>query len=184
MHSNSISLSRRKALQAGLAAVALPTMTNALAACSPEQAAATSEYAPLIDRISDLVIPETDTLGALGAGVPDYVRAVIGAFLTEDAQARFKSGLAVFDTLAREERAEHFLSAPKDLQRAILKRLDTANDHAPGKALWQQLRDMIIFGYYTSEAATRELAYEALPGRFSGDIPLDDIGRAWLVRGV
>ena len=48
----------------------------------------------------------------------------------------------------------------------------------------QQLRDLVIFGFYTSEAATSELSYEELPGRYDGCVPMAEIGRAWLDRGV
>jgi len=174
-------MSRRAALKGGLATtLSLPTMAVALAACSSEQVALTSDYAALIEKVSDLVIPQTDTQGALAAGVPDYVRAVVGAFLTEEEQAAFKSGLSAFDKLAHEEKAESFLAASPEQQFEILSELDSGEAESAATATWRRLKDMVVFGYYTSEAATEELAYEEIPGRYVGDIPFQEVGRAWL----
>jgi len=178
-------MSRRAALKGGLATtLSLPTMAVALAACSSEQVALTSDYAALIEKVSDLVIPQTDTQGALAAGVPDYVRAVVGAFFTEEEQAAFKSGLSAFDKLAHEEKAESFLAASPEQQFEILSELDSGEAESAATATWRRLKDMVVFGYYTSEAATEELAYEEIPGRYVGDIPFQEVGRAWLDRGV
>ena len=59
-----------------------------------------------------------------------------------------------------------------------------AQSDASAKAHFSQIRDMVIFGYYTSEVASEELAYEEYPGRFDGCVPLSEIGAAWLDRGV
>lgn len=178
-------ISRRTALKGGAAvALGLPTVAAALSACTPEQVAVTSDYASLIERVSDLSIPHTDTPGALVAGVPAYVRAVVGAFLTDAEQADFKSGLLEFDKLAQTKKATNFLSASPAQQIEILTALDTGKAMNSAQAAWRQLKDMIVFGYYTSEVATQELAYEEIPGRYIGDVPFADIGRAWLSRGV
>jgi hypothetical protein len=179
-------MSRRSALK-GAAALTfgLPAIATALAACTPEQLTLSSEYSELIIKVSDLVIPQTDTPGALAAGVPDYVRAVVGAFMTDTEQAEFKAGLAEFDSLAHALKAESFLAAKPDQQVDILKTLDaraTSNEDKQGS--WNRLRDMIIFGYYTSEAATQELRFEEIPGRYVGDASFQEGGRAWLSRGV
>lgn len=192
-------LSRRAALKGGLAtALGLPAMATALAACTPAQLRLSSDYSELLVKVSDLVIPQTDTPGALAAGVPDYVRAVVGAFLTDEEQASFKAGLTGFDELAHELKAESFLAAATDQQIEVLKVLDAgagdfaleddteaASDEEADKwTSWSRLRDMIVFGYYTSEVATEELRFDEIPGRYVGDVPLQEVGRAWLSRGV
>jgi hypothetical protein len=53
-----------------------------------------------------------------------------------------------------------------------------------GHETWRSLREITIFGYYTSEAATKELNFEELPGRYNGCVPMEEVGRAWLDRGV
>jgi len=192
-------LSRRAALKGGLAtALGLPAMATALVACTPEQFRISSDYSELLIKVSDLVIPQTDTPGALAAGVPDYVRAVVGAFLTDEEQASFKAGLTEFDELAHGLKAESFLAATPNQQVEILKILDaragdsvaeedtevSSDNESDSRTSWGRLRDMIVFGYYTSEVATEELAFEEIPGRYVGDVALQEVGRAWLSRGV
>ena len=63
-----------------------------------------SDFRP-ISRIADLIIPETDTPGAIGAGVPEYIDMVISR--NTDQQLAMADGLRWLDSeanrLAREK---------------------------------------------------------------------------------
>ena len=48
----------------------------------------------LVSRIADLIIPATDTPGALGAGVPFYIDYVVSA--NDDLKREFQTGLTWF----------------------------------------------------------------------------------------
>lgn len=167
--------------------VALPGLMS-LGGCA--QAPASLEpLMPMIGAIADKVIPATDTPGALAAGVPDYIAAVFAAHFSVEQQQEFVAGLSAIDALADDRGGTSFVQAPADVQDAVLTELGvSASEAQSGEpdsgAVWKQLRDMVIFGFYTSEAATEELPYEALPGRFDGCMPMAEVGRAWLVRGV
>jgi len=175
------SLLRGSVTVAGVA-VALPGLAS-LAGCTGTPPALTNSM-DLIAAVSDRIIPETASPGALGAKVPDYIAAVFDQHFTPDQQRAFADGIATFDSLAEQSGAPSFASASAAQQDAVLSDLDTASDNSPAKAAFSQIRDMVIFGYYTSEVATEELAYEEYPGRYDGCVPLADIGSAWLERGV
>jgi gluconate 2-dehydrogenase gamma chain len=52
----------------------------------------------------------------------------------------------------------------------------------PAVPFYRTLKELTVIGYYTSEVgATRELRYEASPGRYQGCIPFADVGRVWAV---
>ncbi len=185
------SISRRAALRGGMALAALPTMAAALSACSPQARQEISPYSDVIANLSDRIIPETDTPGAVTAGVPGYVEAVVASFLSDAERADFVAGLEALDGLAHAQGATSFVTADAEIQANILQTLDDRVDveeleiaRMSALATWRSLRRMVIFGYYTSETATQELAYEEIPGRYVGCIPFDQVGRAWLDRGV
>lgn len=171
------SLLRSTVMVAG-AAVALPTL-GSLAGCKFAPASLT-DLQPLIRAISARVIPETDTPGALTAGVPEYITAVFEQHFTEEQQSDFASGLEAIAALHE----AGFAEASEAEQDAMLTQLSDAADGSAGKATWQQLRDMAVFGFYTSETASEQMPYEDIPGRYDGCVPLAEIGGAWLDRGV
>ncbi len=180
------SLTRRSILRGTVtiagAAVVLPAFAS-LAGCGAMPASLESHMA-LISAVSDRIIPATDTPGAVAAGVPEYIAAVFDQHFTGAQQSSFVDSLSAFDELMREEGASSFSEATEAQQDDVLRKLAAAGDDAPGKGVWQQIHDMVVFGYYTSETATQELAYEEIPGRQIGCIPFEEIGRAWLDRGV
>src|SRR5919107_6360936 len=54
-----------------------------------------------ISRLADLVIPETDTPGAVGAGVPAYIDSVVGG--NTELQSIIRPGLVAMDKVSRDE---------------------------------------------------------------------------------
>ncbi|WP_298468575.1 gluconate 2-dehydrogenase subunit 3 family protein [uncultured Erythrobacter sp.] len=173
------SMDRRSLLRGSVtvagAAIILPSLAS-LGGCSSMPASLT-EKMDLISAISDRIIPATDTGGALAAKVPEYIAALFEKHFSEDQQSAFAMGLDAIGDAG-------FAAASPEQQDDILSGLASADDADAGKATFQQLRDMTIFGFYTSEVATEELSYEELPGRYDGCVPLSEVGRAWLDRGV
>jgi len=159
-------------------AASLPLMST-LAACSPDIKQELSPYMELITHISELIIPRTDTPGAIDAGVPAYIEALVGTHYVPDERERFKTGLSIFDERAHSQSTASFLTANTEQQANILTTLDLE-----AHPIWMELKRVVVFGYYTSEAATEELQYDPIPGRYVGDIKLADVGRAWLTTGI
>lgn len=179
MTTDTPSMDRRSLLRGTVtvagAAIALPALVS-LGGCTSTPATLV-EHMDLISAVSDRIIPATDTGGALAAKVPEYIAALFEKHFTEDQQRDFVDGLSALSETG-------FTNASAEQQDDILSGFASADDSDAGKVTFQQLRDMTIFGFYTSEVATEELSYEELPGRYDGCVPLSDIGRAWLDRGV
>jgi hypothetical protein len=108
----------------------------------------------VISRIADLIIPPTDTPGAVGAGVPRYIDEVVTA--NPGHKARFREGLKRLEALAAEESGRKFLELDEARQIAILKPLSDASDK-----FFVLMKNMTADGYYTSQIGlVQELGYK------------------------
>lgn len=175
--------SRRALLQDMLAiATASIPVSEIWARTKPVRAPAN----PVLERLCDLVIPPTDTPGAVEAGVPAFVQAALAAGLRDASVEAYHDFLRVLDAKA----GGSFIALPAPGAQALLAAIDgqafaqrqSADGVAPDAAAahWRALKALIVIGYYTSEAGgSRELMYELVPGRFEGDVPLAREPRAW-----
>ncbi len=104
----------------------------------------------VISRMAELIIPKTDTPGAIEAGVPLYIDAVVGASkpLQQLCQAALTS-----DDLAG------FGGLSESRQIAVLTKLDTAYDTEPAR-FFHLIKSLTADGYYTSYTGLiEELGY-------------------------
>lgn len=181
---------RRGLLLSGMALALNPADVWAQVA---EGAPLPDRHRTLIARVCDLVIPDTDTPGAVKAGVPAFLALAIGHGISGSnapvAAALFTGGKApaeagILDWLSFEldlKAGRAFLSATPDMQVRVLTDLDSqAYTRGNEKSPWRTLKGLIVTGYYTSEiGASQELRFELVPGRFDPDIPVGPKDRAW-----
>lgn len=149
---------------------------------------ATAAEKLLLTRLADLVVPNTDTAGAVVAGVPAFVETALIHGLEDTAPETGgdgkRGGLALLDAVSHDlDRRGHgdFVSLAPDRQFAVLEAYDAeafgadAKDHP-----WRKIKGLILTGYYTSEVgASRELQYELVPGRWEPNLPLPADNRSW-----
>jgi len=178
---------------AGIGALGdLGLVADALAA-APRKSAAPELLTPaelqLTGVLADLVIPRTDTPGALDVGAHRTVDHLLAVCAEAPAQAAFRAGLTRVDAAARaggggSGGAKGFTALPATRQVALLQALDSgaAPFGAQDQAFFRQLKGYVAFAYYTSEAgASQELAYLPVPGGFKGDIPVTRATHAWAI---
>ena len=79
-----------------------------------------------VARITDLIIPSTDTPGAVQAGVPEYIDYVISR--ESQHQSVVADGLRWLDAQAKERGVERFLALDENGQLSILEPLCEAAD--------------------------------------------------------
>jgi hypothetical protein len=97
----------------------------------------TVEYA-LISRVADLIIPPTETAGAVAAGVPEYVDRVVS--LNPEHQGPMRAGLEWIDDRSRELFAARFLDAGEAQQIQILQPLSDEVDRQQRATLLARYR--------------------------------------------
>jgi hypothetical protein len=130
---------------------------------------------PLLDCVSDLVIPDTDTPGARAVGVPRFVtqamaRGVAGS--SPDDRSKLES------LLRNAAGGTDFVALPAARRQEVLSGVDQSA-YAERDSVWSRIKSLILIGYYTSEVgANRELHYQLVPGRFDPDVPVKPGDRA------
>lgn len=195
--SSSSNIDRRQALRrvgallGGI--VSAPTVAGVLSGCqrttgsdwSPQ--ALSAEQSEMVASIGEIIIPTTDTPGARAANVHRFIDALLdGSFLPDD-RDRFLSGLEDVNARCRDAYDVPFVDCAPEEQRALVAELD---DEAFGveaseidresPPFFRMMKELVIVGYYTSEiGATQELKTNMAPGRYDGDVPYEEIGRAW-----
>jgi gluconate 2-dehydrogenase gamma chain len=116
-----------------------------------------------IARITDLIIPSTETAGAIQAGVPEYIDLVISRDI--DHQTLMADGLRWLDAQAKELGDDRFLGLDERGQLSILEPLCEAADAEKTQArnvqFFALLKRLTADGYYTSKVGLMdELEYK------------------------
>jgi len=115
----------------------------------------------LIGDVSELIIPTTDTGGALAAGVPDFVKMLLADWFTTEQRENFVAGLREFSAGAARKYGKNFAElTAKQKDQYFGELLTQAEAAAPASQspFVLLMKRLTIFGYYTSElGATTEL---------------------------
>ena len=141
----------------------------------------------------DQIIPATETPGAKGALVNEFIDVILTEWANDEERRNFLSGLADADKQSNALFGKSFADASPDQQIALLRSLDEAaavirarSDHKTRPPLWKaegrdlQMQDdfftvfkkMTVHGYYTSEIGfNQELKLQIIPGAQHGCIP-------------
>ena len=150
----------------------------------------TSGRDELVATIAELIIPETDTPGARGARVHEFIDAMLSDWYTEDQRDHFLAELATVDQKAQDAHNKPFMDLTEAEQIALLTAMEAegetwrealaaGNGDSDKPPFFIAMKGLTLFGYYTSEVgATQELRVMPM-GVYRGDVPYDEIGRAW-----
>jgi gluconate 2-dehydrogenase gamma chain len=112
----------------------------------------------VISRLTDLIIPPTDTPGAAAAGVPEYIDLVVNT--DPKLQMLFHEGLRHLDERSKSTGANsEFLQLTEAQQVEILTAL--SESRAEGEApFFRAIKNLTADGYYTSRVGLiQELGY-------------------------
>jgi hypothetical protein len=144
------STTRREAL----IAISSAPLLNAQHQHAEEPAAPAAPYQPqtltpaemkFVARLSDLIIPRTDTPGASDAGVPEFIDRRLTA--SPNLAAAFRHGMSLLDP--------KFAQLPHERQVEILTGISNAPDTDLGR-FFRLAKDLTIDGYYSSHAGLVE----------------------------
>jgi Gluconate 2-dehydrogenase subunit 3 len=131
-----------------------------LAAKSPAAPLTADEWT-LIGEVSELIIPTTDTGGALAAGVPAFVKMMLSDWFSEGERENFIAGMQEFSAGALKKFGKKFAeltASQKDQYFGELLAAAEGGATAPRTPFVVLMKRLTIFGYYTSElGATTEL---------------------------
>jgi hypothetical protein len=117
----------------------------------------------LVARLADLMIPPTDTPGAVAAGVPQYIDSVV--LQNPAQQTALRDGLAWLDAEAMRAHQKKFFELDEETQIEMLTPLSAAADKGqielPGAKFFRAMKNLAADGYYTSYTGlVQELGYQ------------------------
>jgi hypothetical protein len=139
--------------------------------------ALTPEQGAMIAALADAILPPTDTPGATAAGVHVFVDLVVADCLTAAQRQTFVTGLADLDRVARASHGGAIVALAPAARTAMLAGLESGN------AFVKTVKELVVLGYGTSKiGATQALAYDHVPGRYRGCVPLTAGQRTWATR--
>jgi gluconate 2-dehydrogenase gamma chain len=143
-----------------------------------------------VAAMADMIIPQTETPGAVDAGVPEFIDLILSDWSEEHERSRFLDGLAAVDKLSRLHFGKDFADASADERKEILRllgeemareqrRLASGPRGARGETpephgnFYFTFRQMVLTGYFTSEkGATQQLHYAVIPDHIDPCAPL------------
>ena len=109
--------------------------------------------------LTELIIPETDTPGAKGAGVNRFIDQVLHEAGAGERE-RFVRGLAWMDERSRSLFGSEFATAEPAQQNELLTRLadedSRAEEDQTGVEFFRAIKSIAISGYYTTEIGLRQ----------------------------
>lgn len=183
-------LERMAALVGAAAAGALSPAALAKAAAGPQRYLDAPNFT-LLSAVADTIVPRTDTAGAVDAGVPATVDALLLNWASGERRYALTRALARIEAKARAQQGKGFAELAPDARYTLLDAHDVealaVDPNAPklsglaglmaGPAVadrgYAKLKELIVLAYYMSEPAlTQELAYEHAPGEWQPSIPV------------
>jgi hypothetical protein len=137
----------------------------------------------------DQIIPETDTPGAKGARVNEFIDVILTEWANDTERKNFLDGLAGVDKKSNELFAKDFADASPAQQLTLLRAMDEAaafeamnrpprppdyedHDRQLEGDFFSVFKNITLHGYYTSEIGfTQELKLQIIPGAQHGCVP-------------
>ncbi len=160
----------------------------------------TEENIAFLDEVAETILPQTSTAGAKAAGVGRFMTVMVNDCYTKDNQEIFHKGLTTLDEACNkmhnvgfmkatpEQRKQLLVAVDKETKDYVKKQADSENEQKEKQKqgqekvtdfkketmpahYFQQLKQLAIFGYFTSEKGrTEALRYTPVPGKFQGVI--------------
>jgi gluconate 2-dehydrogenase gamma chain len=148
----------------------------------------------IVSAVSEILIPRTDTPGAIDVGVPRFIDLMLEDVCTQKDREHYLAGLADFDAAAHTEQGKEFLALEPTHQVALVRRFHDAAVIEDQRAarLREDLqrpfilmtKELTLLGFFTSRAgATQVLQYVAVPGSYHACLPVEQAGngKTWAV---
>ena len=151
-------MNRREAIQRAAlvmgGAVSMQAILAVLESCAAkagpewEPSVLSREALAVVSRVADIMVPRTDTPGALDVGVPAFIDTMLKETCAPEARSRYLAGLREFDGTAREVNHKAFVELEAQQQRSLVARFleaaiaeSRAAGHREQEELERQLRD-------------------------------------------
>jgi len=195
-------MDRRKVLKkTGLfagALIAAPSILSLLQSCKKE---ARLDWQPLffkeseartISTLVDMILPRTDTPGALDVKVDMFIDLVIAKTYDKEGQDNMRAEIVAFNQDCKKNFGEIFIDLDEIKRSEVLRTAEKSsgkfNPGVWGKTIGEQkpigfyrsIKSTAIWAYMTSEEIGENvLNYDPVPGNYEPCKPVSEIGNKW-----
>jgi hypothetical protein len=132
-----------------------------------------------VRALCETILPESDTPGALGAHVDEFISDTLALWCSRQERQAFLTGLDAFDQGCKGARGQDFVSLSAADRLAYLEPLDRDAVEARNKRIdplpfFATMKELTLIGYYTSEVGCKAIGYVGPVGTVPGpDGPLN-----------
>jgi gluconate 2-dehydrogenase gamma chain len=174
-----------------LGAAALPAEAVFGAAAKGGRFLGTADFR-LLTAVTDTLVPQTDTPGAVQAGIPQLIDALLRDWASAATRTQLTGALVRIDAAATLAGTRGFARlSPADRQRLLLAYDSAALQPAPATgeqaqsvdamlagppvkdAAYARLKELVVTLYYSSKIGlTQELTYVHAPGKWQPSVPV------------
>ncbi|WP_375324130.1 gluconate 2-dehydrogenase subunit 3 family protein [Flagellimonas sp. GZD32] len=195
-------MDRRKALKftgsMATAAVVGPSLLSLLQSCKNETRIdwepqfLTLDEAAFVSKVVDMILPRTETPGALDVKVDMFLDKVYAQLYNEEGQNHVRNEIAKFNADCQKDYGDDFVNlSESDQINALQKAEETSGQF--GSSVWgttvgnpepvgfyRSFKSAVLWGYFTSEEIGENvLNYDPIPGAYRGCLQLDEVGNKW-----
>lgn len=123
----------------------------------------------LVEQLTDILLPKTNTPGALEVQAPYFIDLVVKDCMSHDDQQLIKKGLQQTDRRTKKK----FSSLSMEEKSDVVKKIDEAAFNGEADEAWfRVIKKLTLIGYFTSqEGMTKALNYVKIPGQYKACIP-------------
>lgn len=148
----------------------------------------TSDDIAFLNEVAETIIPTTpDSPGAKAAQVGEFMKIMVTDCYWENDQKVFYAGIAQIDQAAKDQYSKGFMSLSATEKHELLSKIHTemleyrkSKKDGDPTHYFDMMKQLTLTGYFTSEiGATQALRYEAVPGRYDGNMDYKKGDRAW-----
>jgi len=147
----------------------------------------------IVAAMAEVVIPRTDTPGAIDAGVPKFIELMVARWLRDDERALFNAGLLDIETRIPQEMGKPFDQLAAAEQLRVMEALEDAASEHPWYDFANtqreyisdapficQFKELTVWGFFTSEqGGSQVLRWDPMPMYFDGEVPLGPDESSW-----
>jgi glucoside 3-dehydrogenase (cytochrome c) hitch-hiker subunit len=144
----------------------------------------------LVAELARIMLPATDTPGAIEAGVPDFVESMVWTWHTPGERRLFLAGLAELNDTANSRYKHDFVECSESQKTLLVRQLESASARItttlldPGEqrrlSFFSLLKTLVVVGFFSSEVGcTQVLRYLPGPVTYRGDFPIDAHHPQW-----
>jgi len=144
----------------------------------------TSDQRSLVATVAELIIPKTDTPGAIEAGVPAFIEMMLQDCYLQPEHQSFVAGVEQLQqagflsqsTADQTETLRRLEAETKELMKAYQVQQTKMGDNedkelmkkqATGLPFWRLMKELTLLGYFTSEAGLQaSFNYVPIPGKY------------------